>query len=131
LIRVTATIENIGNVMIKIDHAEIRINWISPRIEDVVDSIQRAEKSRHLEIEFPQIDAKVLNLKKGEIIIVEPGELDNIYCDFILKMDDFPDKMTDVMVYCYIRDIKSRNRPLGWSFEECYNLNNKVDSGEF
>jgi hypothetical protein len=90
LIRITATIENIGNVLIKIDHAEIRINWISPLIEDVANSIQKAEKSRKLEIEFPQIDAKELNLKKSEIIIVEPGESDNIYCDFILKMDSSP-----------------------------------------
>lgn len=130
MIRVTATIENIGNVLIKIDHAEIRINWISPLIEDVANSIRKAEKSRQLEIEFPQIDAKELNLKKSEIIIVEPGESDNIYCDFILKMDSSHNKIATVIVYCYIRNIKSRNQPLGWSFAECYNLDDKLDSGE-
>lgn len=131
LIRVTATIENIGNVLIEIDHAVIRINWVLPLIEDVAKSIERAEKSKSLEIEFPQIDAKELNLKESKII-VEPGESDNIDCDFILKTDDFPDRIATVIVHCHIRNIelKYRDEPLGWSFQECYNLEDKPNSRE-
>lgn len=123
LVRITATIENIGNVLIKIDHAEIRLKWVSPVIDNVVTSIENADTSKDFEIDFPQIESKNLNLEKKDMIVIEPKESDNIYCDFILNKDDkFSCKVKTIMVYCYIKNITSHRRPLGWSFEEIYDL---------
>lgn len=128
LIRINATIENIGNVLIKIDHVEIRINWVYPLTEDVHTAIDKLkpvnelESEEDLQIKFPQIESKKLKLEKNKMIIVEPGESENIYCDFILKKDKLPSKVKTIMIYCYIKNISSRQRPLGWVFEELYDL---------
>ncbi|TRT98836.1 hypothetical protein [Microcystis aeruginosa] len=131
LIRIIAKIENIGNVLIKIDHVEARINWVSPIIEDVIYSIQEAERFENLQINFPGIYSKKVDLKKGEIIVIEPGESDEIYCDFIHRTDKYPEKIKTIMIYFYARNIKSHGQLMGWSFEECYNFDDRPENGEF
>ncbi len=128
LIHITVTIKNIGNVLIEINHADIRIHWVAPLTKQIDELIIKAKNKKDLEIQFPEIDSRELNLNKKEIIIIEPSETHNIDCDFILRkenLENLPKKekiVTTIMIYCYIRNITSRHRPLGWSFEEFYNL---------
>ncbi|CCI13963.1 hypothetical protein MICAE_2250001 [Microcystis aeruginosa PCC 9806] len=50
--------------LIKIDHVEARINWVSPIIEDVIYSIQEAEQFENLQIDFLGIYSKKVDIKK-------------------------------------------------------------------
>ncbi|ACK67214.1 hypothetical protein PCC8801_3239 [Rippkaea orientalis PCC 8801] len=154
LVHVTVTVENIGNVLINIEHADIRVHWVAPLTDQLEQIINKAENQNletlsyfcalvfvkgtkilalsllwlilsqdfPLEIGFPLIDSKELNRNNNNTINIEPGETHNIDCDFIFKRENLVLKVTTIMIYCYIRNVKSKNRRLGWSFEEFYQL---------
>lgn len=85
LVHVTVTIQNIGNVLINVDHAEIRVHWVAPLTQELDENIIKSENNRDLEIVFPLIDSKELKRTNNNTINVEPGETHDIDCDFILK----------------------------------------------
>lgn len=77
-------------------------------------------------IPFPTIESKEWNFKdstrEDNDRIVEPGEKHNIDCDFIINTEKFSTRVTTLMIYCYIENIKYSNRTLGWHFVDIHNL---------
>lgn len=133
LVHVTVTIQNIGNVLIQIDHARIEIDRITLLTNQVYEAIQEYEdiqtieetnESNKLSIKFPQLFFRKINFKKEETILVEPGETENIGFDFIFKQENSSEKLQTIRIYCYIRNMISHHRSLGWSFEDFYDFNN-------
>ena len=127
LIHIEIKIINQGNVIFKLDKADIRIYKITPlnsqfksflnqqNLPDLLE--QNLDPSNHSQVNnlYELIGHNNPLLSKSDKIELEPGEEDNVYCDFIVS------SQTKVIeLYSYFKNINKKK--IGWGLTTIHNL---------
>jgi len=109
-IRVDAGIENVGNVLLSIVHAETTIQQILPILPDLVgeNAVLPICSESPGEIDWPNVETKPCEWKPGDFE-VEPGESELVHWDFIVDSG-----LRTVQIYTFIRNQRKKDRPIGW-----------------
>lgn len=122
-IRVTVTITNLGDVLLSLTSGEVFVQQILPLISSSEESVKLLEKEQKekdvvcREIEWP---GYVREFKwEKERFEIEPGESDQISCDFILD-----DGVKTIRVYSYLKNVSKGKREIGWRLTTIYNILN-------
>lgn len=123
LLRVHTGITNSGNVILPIRDAIFRVQQVLPLADEVLRAVQAGEDAVEegaLEVVWPGLAERVHKWPPKEIEI-EPGETDEIICDFVL--DEAKDIET-VQVYGYFENSRKRRRrrPIGWGLATLYDM---------
>jgi len=127
LLRVTVTIQNVGNVLLTLGESTLRIQQILPLPAEVVEAIEQGKNpvnDGETEVRWPLIESRELDLANLPIKL-EPGESDEIVYDFFV--DGCP---KTVKVYSYYSSaVNARHRiffrqvdPLGWKRTTTYDF---------
>jgi hypothetical protein len=116
-------ITNSGNVILPIRDAIFRVQQVLPLADEVLRAVQAGEDAVEegaLEVVWPGLAERVHKWPPKEIEI-EPGETDEIICDFVL--DEAKDIET-VQVYGYFENSRKRRRrrPIGWGLATLYDM---------
>lgn len=117
LIRVDILLENIGNILLKSNYAELRLRKIEPICPEVMEIVKNGcdpvDKNR-TQIEWPCIvQRKWNNSFKFEI---EPGETDSIHADFFID-----NNLTTIEFYFFMQN-KRKKKGIGWTLTTIYSL---------
>lgn len=121
LLHVKVKITNIGNVLLSLEKMEVRVQQVSPIHDDLSSSItinNKAKDRKTAEIMWPMLDERN-SLFESKLYEIEPGERDEFSFDFILQK-----KLKVIEVYSYFKNIKKKNRDLGWSCTSIHELEN-------
>jgi hypothetical protein len=115
LIRVVVEIMNPGDVSIRLENAEIRVQWILPLVSDVRDQINHAIKNSKKDILWPVIGSnKVLTQRT-----IESNESDYEYFD-IMVTGDYTSVKTILVTSIFDKNIKSKDQV--WRLSTFYDL---------
>jgi len=111
LVRLTVTVENIGDVLLRLEESLVGIQQVIP----VPEHLRPALLDKKPEIEWPFIDARRRNRGGSEI---ESGE--SAAFDFELFV---PRTIRFVVIYSYFRNI-TKPKAQGWNTSTLYELQN-------
>jgi len=120
LLHLTVKITNIGNVLIVLKDADIRLQKISPIAPELLEYIEQGEVpllKYSNEGDWPKIGGELFSLQDR----VEPGETHELYYDFILD-----NNIKLVKVYSHFTNIKiwkkKPSREIGWGLSTLHEL---------
>lgn len=119
LLHVTVIITNLSNVLLSLVTLEIRIQRILPVPKKILETIAQGLDPvlpGHLEIGWPIITSRELRPKKGEYE-VEPGESQEIHCDFIVSSE-----VQTIEIYSYLKNQTKWGREIGWDSTTLYDF---------
>jgi len=119
LLYVNVTLTNIGEVLLSLASADVRVNRVLPLSDELSETIGRGEdpvKEGEIEVEWPMIHDRPRKWKEGEFEI-EPGESDHLHFEFLLESD-----IEVVVLYTYFINVKKRERDIGWNLTTVYDL---------
>ena len=119
LIHLTVKIRNIGDVLLSIVNADVRLQQVIPAPDFVLDAAASGEdpiQDGQTEIEWPILRHRISNWDKGKIEI-EPGESDVFDYDFIIDVG-----VSTVEVYSYIKNKMKTGREIGWGKTTLYDI---------
>lgn len=119
LLHVTVTIENMGDVLLKLGDSTLRVQQILPLSAELAEALEQGEdlfEGGNTEILWPGVTSKDIDLAQLPMVL-EPGEKDEILYDFILE-----DSLQTVKIYSYYSNIiespelsgESRSPEIGW-----------------
>ena len=123
LIHAVVHIENVGKVVVKSSHADLRLRSVVPLPPDVVEAANDGFDPVHegaTEIGWPLIAGRNWNWKEGEFEI-EPEEDDTLHADFVIDQT-----VSVVEFYCYLNN--TRKTDLGWSETLVYALDKEENA---
>jgi hypothetical protein len=121
LVHVALSVRNAGDVLLRSDHAEVRLRVVVPATEGIrecADGDYDPVAQGKTEIEWPLFARREWHWDKQDFQI-EPGESECLHADFLIPHD-----ISVVELYCFIANSKKRHDNLGWtctrlhSFEE-------------
>jgi len=130
-LRVAVKISNDGNVVIRLNNCDIRIQQIKPVNDDINKSVKghcqkkKREEFWDNEIKWPTID-RINGCWEKEKIEIESGESDQFYFDFMLDS-----KIETILIYTYITNLKKKKKTeLGWSLSTMYDIKKEAEYGK-
>jgi hypothetical protein len=86
-IRVTLEINNQGLVRLALQELEAHVQIITPLLNDTREQIEQFKNDKYPDVDWLSINGREIDLAKIRKTI-EPGEIDYIFCDFILQDDE-------------------------------------------
>jgi len=117
LVHAEVAINNVGNILLRSNYAELRIRQVLP-VHDVIKTTIDDGKNPVMEdgtkIEWPMLCGREWKWEKGDFEI-EPGESDSLHTDYII-----PDNVEVVEFYCYISNFKKKRSKLGWTLTQIH-----------
>jgi hypothetical protein len=121
LLRIVISITNVGDVLLPIEHCEVRVNQIFPFEEDQwaeLHSDSGIEDFNQTDTEWPTLVIRERNWdeKKFEI---EPSEGGEINFDFIISSD-----VKTIEIYTYFDNLTKSTSNLGWRHTSLYEIAN-------
>jgi hypothetical protein len=118
LLRVLVTVKNAGSVLIDMEEVRVDVSRVRPLAAETKKALESGTlvPADEAEATWPFIDSRKRLWEPGEAGI-EPGEGEPFGFDFVL-----PGDLEMVLVYCYVRNVKQRERPIGWSLTQFYDL---------
>lgn len=131
LLRVTLTVSNIGEVLLRLKDGLIRIQQMRPWPIHLLESeVDLSEKlcPEEMEYPWPQLVERYFNQQGFEL---EPNETEKFYFDFFLKPD-----IRSVIIYSYVGNPSkkwrswhrlSRRKQIGWQETTVYELQSTGD----
>jgi hypothetical protein len=117
LFRVTVSIENTGEVIVRLTKGEVWIQRVEPIADALLESVRKGRdpvREGKAEFDWPlEAERKI----ESASIEIEPGESENQHFDFVLSSE-----IRSVLLYSHLENEKkrarwfSRNRvPVGWN----------------
>lgn len=125
LVHAVVSITNTGDVLLRSDHAELRLRHVVPIPASLKDSIQIGYDpvpEDKTEIEWPLIAGREWRWSKHDFEI-EPGESDSLHADFVIHADIHAGEF-----YCFISNSKKRRKRLGWALTRLHFFNSNEES---
>ena len=119
LIHIKINVENVGNVILRADAAELRVRQVLPFPDSIQQSIHLGDdpvSPGRTEVEWPLISVRKWKWDEG-LFEVEPGESDSLHADFIV-----PDHVVAVEYYVFIANESKKKISLGWTLTEVAEL---------
>jgi len=111
LLRVGLSISNIGDVLIPLQHGELRLRQIVPPYPEVMQAATSGKdpvRKDSSEFEWPVVGIREWNWSEGSVEI-EPGEKDIYHSDFILDA-----AIKTVEIASYFENTAKRRKGIGW-----------------
>ena len=106
LLHVDLKVENLGQALLSLQSANVRVSQVLPLDEGVVDLEQRPPDES--EFQWPLLDEREWTWKRGDCEI-EPGELDERAFDLIVDSN-----VRCVRIYSYVKNEQKKGRDIGW-----------------
>ncbi len=118
LLRVLVGVKNAGNVLIDIEVVRVDVYQVLPLAEEAKTALDAGTliPDDEVEAQWPCIESRERTWTSGEARI-EPEESEPFGFDFVLPAD-----IETIFVYSYVRNVKQRDRPIGWSLTQFYDL---------
>ena len=119
LLRVTANVENIGPVILRIDEGFIWVQQILPLPPEFSKDVSAGKdpiKGNQIEYDWPLIAERKWKWKEKPRE-VEPGEIDNIPFDFVIDAE-----ASLVEIYSYFKNERKTSREIGWNETTVYDF---------
>ena len=114
-------INNLGHVILKPDHSELRLRQIVPLHDEIkqdikvgVDPVLQDET----EIKWPMVAGRNWKWNKKEFEI-EPGESDSLHSDYIVESN-----IKVVEFYFYLSNVKKKSKKIGWGLTKIHEFDN-------
>jgi len=118
LVRVTVIVKNIGEVLLDLKSADVRIAQVSPVPENVASALRGnqdpVEKGK-VEVAWPPLSAARVLSYATDRAEVEPGESQTLFFDFAV-----PSEVRIIEVYSYVTNEAKRHKEIGW---RCVTMN--------
>jgi len=111
MLHATVRISNQGSVLLRSEEAELRLRKIVPLPEEVAAAVDHGYDpvpEGEAEVEWPMLAGRKWSWSSGDFE-VEPGEVEFLHADFF-----FPDEVTAIEYYFFLRNSTKRPRKLGW-----------------
>ncbi len=120
-VAVTATLHNSSKVKMEFREAVILIQKIAPVTDDVVEVLyaeyaEAFEKGEFKNIQWKTLDKIPLTWEKN-VVIVEPGEMHQETCEFIVPRD-----VESAIIYSYFYNSRVPQVPQGWGATTVYDI---------
>ncbi len=109
-------VKNIGACLTELEECEARLHKVLPAGEAFLAKAKSLDVQGEHRLPWPEIASKTIEWKKGECEI-EPGERDVFYMDFLI-----PTEIKVFMVYLYIKNVKKKNKEVGWTNTSTYRM---------
>jgi len=125
LLHARVSINNIGNVILRSNCAELRIRQVLPVPNDIkttVDEGMDPVTEGKTEIEWPMLYGREWKWEKAGFEI-EPGESDSLHADYIIE-----DDIEVVEFYFYISNAKKKRSKLGWTLTQILKFHPKGET---
>ncbi len=118
LLRVLVGVKNAGKVLIDVEEVRVDVYHVLPLTEETKQALREnalipADES---EATWPCIESRKRTWESGEARI-EPEESESFGFDFVVPAD-----VQTIFVYSYVRNVKQREKPIGWSVTQFYDL---------
>jgi hypothetical protein len=117
-------IQNIGEVLISLVSGEVRIlqmlplpNAIAHEVELGIDPVI----SGRTEIDWPQLCSKGFDFHSDDICEIEPGETEEIICDFIIDND-----ISSIQMYSFFYNVQKTKKKIGWGLTTIHHISGGV-----
>jgi hypothetical protein len=123
LLRVTANVENIGPVIVRIDEGFIWVQQILPLPPEFAKEVSAGKdpiKRNQIEYDWPLIAERKWQWKEKPRE-VEPGEIDNIPFDFVIDAE-----ASLVEIYSYFKNERKASREIGWNETTVYDFEENI-----
>jgi hypothetical protein len=118
-LRVTTQIANTGTVVLNLDRMTVRVQQVIPLGGDfgetVAQGLDLVQEGETL-VRWPVLGERSQRWDRG-VRQVEPGETDEITCDFVLR-----DVVQTVQVYTYFNNVVKSGREIGWVARTLYDF---------
>jgi len=120
-LRITATLQNTGKVLLSLVYAETWVQQVRPIDEEMQNKIldpQESADTEQTEIQWPLLNEAKIKWAKKELEI-EPNESDQIHFDFLIDSN-----VKTIVAYSYFRNAEKfrRQKELGWQITRVYDL---------
>jgi hypothetical protein len=125
LVHVKVSIDNVGNVILRSNNAELRIRQVLPVPDDIKTAVDEEKDpviKGKTEIEWPMLFGRKWEWEKGGFEI-EPGEFDALHADYIID-----DSVEVVEFYFYISNAKKKRSQLGWPITQMHKFHPEVEN---
>jgi len=121
LIRVVVQIENIGKVLLSLEHVCCRVDRIMPwpdarSIKDTITS-----RDRDIAVMWPNLDYREKTFEKDKVQI-EPGEKDELTFDMAVK-----EGASLVRIYTHLQNVFKIDKHVGWSNVTLYEMGGQME----
>ena len=124
LVHVEIRLENVGNVVLLSNYAELRLRKVIPIPEELKPDIEKGIDPVQVgktEIEWPMIAGREWRWDKGDFEI-EPGEPDSHHADYII-----PTNVQVVEFYYFVSNAKKKRQGIGWTLTKIHKFYSKED----
>ncbi len=122
LVHVEVHLNNIGNVLISPNYAELRLRYIVPIPDKLIPILKRGADpipKGSSEYEWPLFFKREWNFESDDFEI-EPLEQDSMHADFFI-----PNTIQVIQLYLFIRNPIKNRADFGWTQTHIFNLNIK------
>jgi len=120
LLHINVTVQNVGGILLSLNTEETRIQKVIPLPETVAECIDKGidpvTAGESAICTWTLLGSHVTSFQKN-LFEVEPGEVQELHHDFVI-----PDTIKTVLVYSYLKNIKKRNREIGWNLITFYDI---------
>jgi len=120
LLRVLVGVKNAGNVLIDVEQVRVDVYQVLPLADETKKALEEGTliSSEESEATWPCIESRERSWSPGTARI-EPEESEPFGFDFVIPAD-----VKTIFVYSYVRNVRQRDRPIGWSVTQFYDLEN-------
>ena len=117
LLRVTLTLKNTSEVLLRIESGEVRVQRIGPLVwgEDVPAEGFVADGA--FEYNWPLLGRLRLSYPPDGCLEVEPGESEAIHFDAFVRSD-----VRVVQIYTYLKNVTKTEKEIGWNCTSIHQL---------
>lgn len=121
LLHVVVIVQNVGEILLCLRTAETRIQKVLPLPKPVAKTLRKGENpvlKGETEINaWPLLGCHETGFQEN-LFEIEPGETQELHHDFVI-----PSGVKTILVYSYLKNIKKRNREIGWNTTTYYDIN--------
>ena len=118
LLRVSVAAKNTGTVLVNVQDVRVDVHQVLPLTPETEEELNKGSlvPEQENEANWPCLGSLQRSWSTEEACI-EPGENDQYGFDFVV-----PREIDTVFVYCYIRNVKHREREMGWQLSQFFDL---------
>jgi hypothetical protein len=119
LFHVAIEVDNLGDILIKLELGEVRLLQVLPLVGDIKDNVQNGKDpitDNEREIKWYKLFSRIL-ASIDNTCEIEPREKETFHCDFVVNND-----VKTVMAYSFFHNKKKLFKNLGWTCEIIHDI---------
>lgn len=119
VLTVRVRLSNVGDVLLSLESAEVRVQQLSPVPVDLVQAVRKGKdltSPDDPEANWPEVGYREFTWESGSFEI-EPKERDSVVMDFVVDQE-----IDAVRIYSYFRNVKKEGPDIGWGLTTQHDL---------